>query len=54
MATDTSSVNSTYDFASMAALKKGATGSLSESSMGVADFITEAIEFRGQTDGEKS
>ena len=30
MATDTSSVNSTYDFASMAALKKGATGSLSE------------------------
>lgn len=113
MATDTSSVNSTYDFASMAALKKGATGTLSErktagreaaeefeaefirlvtsamqkaseplksdllssnsldfyqemfyselghflaqkSSMGVADFITDAIEFRGQTDGEKS
>ena len=25
-----------------------------KSSMGVADFITEAIEFRGQTDGEKS
>ena len=113
MATDTSSVNSTYDFASMAALKKGATGTLSErktagreaaeefeaefirlvtsamqkaseplksdllssnsldfyqemfyselghflaqkSSMGVADFITDAIEFRGQTEGEKS
>ena len=113
MATDTSSVNSTYDFASMAALKKGATGSLSErktagreaaeefeaefirlvtsamqkaseplksdflsshsldfyqdmfyselghflaqkGSLGVADFITEAIEFRGQSDGEKS
>ena len=113
MATDTSSVNSTYDFASMAALKKGATGSLSDrktagreaaqefeaefirlvtsamqkaseplksdllsshsldfyqdmfyselghflaqkGSLGVADFITEAIEFRGQRDGEKS
>ena len=113
MATDTSSINSTYDFASMAALKKGATGNVSErktagreaaeefeaefirlvtsamqkaseplksdllssnsldfyqemfyselghflaqkSSMGVADFITDAIEFRGQTDGEKS
>ena len=113
MATDTSSISSTYDFASMAALKKGATGTLSErktagreaaeefeaefirlvtsamqkasdplksdllssnsidfyeemfyselghflaqkSSMGVADFITDAIEFRGQTDGEKS
>ena len=113
MATDTSSINSTYDFASMAALKKGAAGNLSErktagreaakefeaefirlvtsamqkaseplksdllssnsldfyqemfyselghflaqkSSMGVADFITEAIEFRGQTGGEKS
>ena len=113
MAIDTSSINSTYDFASMAALKKGATGTLSErktagreaaeefeaefirlvtsamqkaseplksdllssnsldfyqemfyselghflaqkSSMGVADFITDAIEFRGQTDGEKS
>ena len=113
MATHTSSINSTYDFASMAALKKGATGSLSErktvgreaaqefeaefirlvtsamqkaseplksdllssnsldfyqemfyselghflaqkSSMGVADFITDAIEFRSQTDGEKS
>ena len=113
MATDTSSVNSTYDFASMAALKKGSTGSLSErktagreaaeefeaefirlvtsamqkaseplksdllsshsldfyqdmfyselghflaqkGSLGVADFITEAIEFRGQRDGEKS
>ena len=113
MATDTSSISSTYDFASMAALKKGATGTLSErktagreaaeefeaefirlvtsamqkaseplksdllssnsldfyqemfysklghflaqkSSMGVADFITDAIEFRGQTEGEKS
>ena len=30
MATDTSRISSTYDFASMAALKKGATGSLSE------------------------
>ena len=30
MATDTSSISSTYDFASMAALKKGATGTLSE------------------------
>jgi len=113
MATDTSSVNSTYDFASMAALKKGATGSLSErtaagreaaeefeaefirlvtsamqkaseplksdllssnsldfyqemfyselghflaqkGSLGVADFITDAIEFRGHKDGERS
>ena len=113
MATDTSSINSTYDFASMAVLKKGATGSLSErkaagreaaeefeaefirlvtsamqkaseplksdllssnsldfyeemfyselghflaqkGSLGVADFITEAIEFRGQTEGEES
>ena len=113
MATDTSSISSTYDFASMAALKKGATGSLNErktagreaaqefeaefirlvtsamqkaseplksdllsshsldfyqdmfyselghflaqkGSLGVADFITEAIEFRGQRDGEKS
>ena len=113
MATDTSNISSTYDFASMAALKKGATGTLSErktagreaaeefeaefirlvtsamqkaseplksdllssnsldfyqemfyselghflaqkSSIGVADFITDAIEFRGQTEGEKS
>jgi len=113
MATDTSSVNSTYDFASMAALKKGATGSLSErtaagreaaeefeaefirlvtsamqkaseplksdllssnsldfyqemfyselghflaqkGSLGVADFITDAIEFRSHKDGERS
>ena len=113
MLTNTSNVNSTYDFASMAALKKGASGSLSErksagrevakefeaefirlvtssmqkaseplksdllssnsldfyqemfyselghflaqkGSLGVADFITEAMDFRGQKDGEKT
>ena len=113
MTTNTSSINSTYDFASMAALKKGATGSLSErrsagkevakefeaefirlvtsamqkaseplksdllssnsldfyqemfyselghflaqkGTLGVADFITEAIEFRGRTGGQET
>ncbi|MBK52842.1 MAG: hypothetical protein CMQ45_10720 [Gammaproteobacteria bacterium] len=113
MTTNTSSINSTYDFASMAALKKGATGSLSErrsagkevakefeaefirlvtsamqkaseplksdllssnsldfyqemfyselghflaqkGTLGVADFINEAIEFRDQTGGQET
>ena len=113
MTTNTSSINSTYDFASMAALKKGATGSLSErrsagkevakefeaefirlvtsamqkaseplksdllssnsldfyqemfyselghflaqkGTLGVADFINEAIEVRDQTGGQET
>ena len=113
MTTNTPSINSTYDFASMAALKKGATGSLSErrsagkevakefeaefirlvtsamqkaseplksdllssnsldfyqemfyselghflaqkGTLGVADFINEAIEFRDQTGGQET